>query len=492
MKHACWYAIALLLVAGCTKNTEKTVPADNNPPPTTVPETPLAVSGTAAFKGLNWADPDDNFEDGWVVISGLSSTDNYAAVKSKAGNIINAFQQRGANTVRLPINPPTVLQSWWNAYTGAIDTAVNKGLNVILAYWEGNSSKDGLVDNTTQFWNMWQAVVNKYGSNSRVYFEVFNEPHGYNATDLNNLYANWLSNYPAVPRGRILLDGAGYAQDVNVVGADSRLSSCLLSYHNYTWFDNNKTTVADWEAAIESIAYPERTIVTEFGIPMTNGKNYINAAGSDREIAYFQGITNRVLAKSIGCVYWLGLRNGDSYSLLTLSGTTLTTNNASGLSRLQYAWGNTSITIPAGSFNSSAWYKIIGRQSNKSLDVNGSSTTNGGTIIQWDYWGGNNQQWKITDLGNGYFSIINRNSNKALDVNGSSTTGGTGIVQWDYVSGNNQQWKILDMGFGYYEVINRNSGQSLDVNGASGSNGAGVIQWPWNGGRNQQWQIVQL
>lgn len=491
MKHVlCYVIIILFTLAACKKNLTETT-GENNEPSLATPPSASLLAVSADLKGVNWADPDDNFEDGWVVISGLSSTDNYATTKSKAGNIINAFQQRGANTIRMPVNPPTVLESWWNAYTGAIDTAVNKGLNVILAYWEGSSSRDGIIDNTTQFWNMWQAIVNKYGSNSRVFFEPFNEPHGYSATNLNNIYATWLTNYPTVPRDRILLDGAGYAQDVNVVGADSRLTNCLLSYHNYTWFDNNKTTAGDWVAAIQSIAYPARTVVTEFGIPMTNGKNYLGAAGTDREIAYFQGMTNGILARSMGCVYWPGLRNGDGYSLLTLSGTSLTTNNASGLSRLQYAWGSASITQPMGSFNSSAWYRIVCRQSNKALDVNGSATTNGANIIQWDYWGGNNQQWKITNLGNGYFSIINRNSNKALDVNGSSTTGGANIVQWDYWGGNNQQWRIVDMGFGYYEIINRNSGQSLDVNGASTANGATVIQWPYGGARNQQWQIVQ-
>jgi endoglucanase len=179
---------------------------------------------------------------------------------------------------------------------------------VILAYWEGSSSRDGLVDNTTQFSNMWQAVVTKYGNNNNVYFEIFNEPHGYSATDLNNLYANWLNTYASVPDERVLLDGVGYAQDVNAVGADSRLTGCLLSYHNYTWFDNNKTTVGDWEAAVQSINYPTRTIITEFGIPMTNGKNYLGASGTDREIAYYQGITNRAMARSIGTVYWPGLR----------------------------------------------------------------------------------------------------------------------------------------------------------------------------------------
>ena len=479
-----------VLAAACTKSPSGAGAETTDP--TVADRLPVTVNATGNFKGLNWADPADNFKDGLVVVSGLASTDSYAAVQTKAGPILTAFQNRGANTVRLPVNPSTVSQSYWNAYTGAIDLAVSRSMNVILAYWEGSSSRDGLVDNTTQFWSMWQTIVNKYGSTSRVYFEPFNEPHGYSTTDLNNLYATWLTNYPSVPRGRIILDGQGYAQNVNVVGADSRLSSCLLSYHNYTWFDNNKTTAGDWVAAIQSIAYPDRTIVTEFGIPMTTGKNYLGAPGSDREIAYFQGITQGILARSMGCVYWPGLRDGDTYSLLTLSGSSLTTNNASGLTRLQYGWGNTSISFPAGSFNSSAWYRIVCRNSNKALDVNGSSTANGGAIVQWDYWGGNNQQWKITNLGNGYYSIINRNSNKALDVNGGSTTSGTGIIQYDYSGGNNQQWRIVDMGFGYFEITNRNSGQSLDVNGASTANGGGVIQWPYNGGRNQQWQIVQL
>ncbi|OQP57344.1 RICIN domain-containing protein [Niastella populi] len=474
-----------VMVAACSKTpVREETPAPDN-------RLPVTVNATNNFKGVNWADPADNFKDDLVIVSGLSASDSYAGVQTKSGPVLTAFQNRGANTVRLPVNPATVSQSYWNAYTGAIDLAASRGMNVILAYWESASSRNGLIDNTTQFWNMWQAIISKYGTNSRIYFEPFNEPHGYSANDLNNLYATFLSNYPSVPRGRIILDGQGYAQNVNVVGADSRLSGCLLSYHNYTWFDNNKTTVGDWVAAIQSINYPDRTIVTEFGIPMTTGKNYLGAPGSDREIAYFQGMTQGILARSMGCVYWPGLRNGDTYSLLTLNGSTLTTNNTSGLTRLQYGWGNTPVSFPQGSFNSSAWYRIVCRQSNKALDVNGSSTANGGAIVQWDYWGGNNQQWKITSLGNGYYSIINRNSNKALDVNGGSTTAGTGIIQWDYSGGNNQQWRIVDMGFGYFEITNRNSGQSLDINGGSTTNGASAIQWPYNGGRNQQWQIVQ-
>jgi endoglucanase len=492
MKRLLFYFPLIALLSGCSKNLKENILPGSKTTDQRVAATELLNVAPADFKGVNWADPADNFKDDYVVPTGLVSSDSYATTKSKAANIINAFKQRGVNTIRMPINPPSALQAWWGSYTAAIDTAANSGMKVIIAYWEGSSSRDGVVDNTTQFWNMWQTVVNKYINNSNVYFEVFNEPHGYSLANLNNLYADWLAHYPNVPKNRILLDGGGYASDVNGVGADSRLNTCLLSYHDYSWFDNSKNTSADWESAISAIAYPDRTVVTEFGIPMTSGKDYLGAPGQDREIAYFQGMTNGVRSRSLGCVYWPGLREGDGYSLLMLSGTTVTNNNASGLSRLQYAWGLANITQPAGAFDGTAWYKVVGRQSNKGLDVNDASTANGGAIVQWEYWGGTNQQWKLNSAGSGLFSITNRNSSKGLDVYGSSTAGGAGIVQWDYWGGTNQQWKVVDIGFGYYQVTNVNSGLSLDVNGASTANGAGIIQWYWSGNRNQQWQIVKL
>src|SRR5687767_5517289 len=122
MKKLLFCLLMALAWQACKKeNTDPT-------PVTTTSDTTVATIAASNIKGLNWADPDDNFEDGWVVISGLNSTDNYATVRSKAGNIINGFQQRGANTIRLPVNPSTVLQSWWNAYTGAIDETISRGL----------------------------------------------------------------------------------------------------------------------------------------------------------------------------------------------------------------------------------------------------------------------------------------------------------------------------------------------------------------------------
>jgi len=231
--------------------------------------------------------------------------------------------------------------------------------------------------------------------------------------------------------------------------------------------------------------------MTEFGVPMTNGKNYTGRPGSDGEVTYLQGITSQLHDLVVGSIYWPGLRTNDGYSMFSYDGSTVKVNNGAGLSRLKYGWGMETVDPFYATLTAGGFYKIINRNSNKSLDLEGGSTNNGGGIIQWDYSGGNNQQWGFTSRAtNGYFSINNKNSGKTLDVNGGSDNAGTRIIQWDYSGGNNQQWQITDIGFGYTKIINRNSNKSLDVNGGATWNGGDIIQWYWNNGKNQQWQIT--
>src|SRR5690349_19413287 len=245
------YGVVLLMALVCSCQSDE--------PLTTLSSTTVVTGtvdtsdkriGAAGIAGVNWADGRDNFVDGWVIPSGLTASDNNATVTAKANSILAGFQTNmaGCNTVRLPINPPSVLESWWSAYYGAIDAAVARNMNVIIACWESASSRNGLIDNTTTFWQMWDVVVARYGSNAGVYFEVFNEPHGYSQTDLGNLYAQFLSRYPTLPRGRIILGGTGYSENVTGIGADSRFSSCLLALHNYAFWATSRTTVSAWES----------------------------------------------------------------------------------------------------------------------------------------------------------------------------------------------------------------------------------------------------
>lgn len=135
-------------------------------------------------------------------------------------------------------------------------------------------------------------------------------------------------------------------------------------------------------------------------------------------------------------------------------------------------------------------YKLINRNSGKSLDVNGGSTADGADVIQWTYHGGNNQRWVITDVGGGSYRIINVNSGKALEVYDFSTADGGNVVQWTYHGADNQLWEIIDIGGGYYKLKNVNSGKLLDVYNLSTADGGDVVQWTDNGGYNQHWQIV--
>jgi hypothetical protein len=157
-----------------------------------------AQASTSQFKGVNWADPRDNFVNGVLYPSGLSSSDTYSSAVTVANQVVGQlYSITGANTVRIPINEPTVA-NYWGTYTGAIDAALGRG-NVIFAYW---AHTGGRPPSTTAFYQMWDQVVAKYGGNPNAYFEVINEPHGYSTTDLNNMYHAWLTRYSAVPRGR--------------------------------------------------------------------------------------------------------------------------------------------------------------------------------------------------------------------------------------------------------------------------------------------------
>src|ERR1700738_683779 len=85
-----------------------------------VVNTSAAHAATSQFRGVNWADPRDNYANDPVVPSGLSTSDSYATTYAKANAIIGGFATNlSANTVRLPINPYTVNGSFWNSYTGA-------------------------------------------------------------------------------------------------------------------------------------------------------------------------------------------------------------------------------------------------------------------------------------------------------------------------------------------------------------------------------------
>ncbi len=443
-------------------------------------------SATNQIKGLNWAAPGDNFQSGVIYPSGLSSSDTYSSAYTTASTLIGAmYSLTGANTVRMPINESTV-SGWWSVYTGVIDAALTKG-KVILCYWAVSNGKPASI---TNFYNMWTTVVNKYGSNSNCYFEPINEPYGYSSSDLNNLYYTWITTYPGVSQSRVILDGSKYAQVPSTVGADSRLSGCLLGYHEYLFF-NAQSSESAWLSHIQSDigSYASRTVCTEFGAVMNTGLldgktqynsllNYDDPNGSDTFIPYIRAITSQFRVWNMGSVYWPGCRDGDIYRLCTKSGSgsgiAMAINNTSGLKRIQYAWGN-SITVTA---------KIKNVATGLFIDGMG-RTSNGSNAGQYAGGTSTNQSWVINPSG-GNYTILDVATGLYLDGMG-RTSSGSICGQYASSSSNNQLWTIETSG-NNVKFKNVATGLYLDSAGAT-SNGADLKQYSSSSSANQQWQI---
>lgn len=294
------------------------------------------------IRGFNWADPGDNYQDGPVLPSGLEVTDHYEQAARVAGVVLESFQNAGANTVRLPINPETVTGSWWAGYKGCIDEAGRRGMNVILATWTGAEKNNGRVNDRAAFFKMWDIVIRDYGGQGNIYFEILNEPFGYSRSEWLGVVSGWLKRYPVLPRNRILVGGTGYCENIPAVASSSITRGCLFSVHCYGYWDRKETTSSYWSERLARRVgpYAERTVLTEFGAVMTGGWNYQQDSTTNNAIASVNGICWFAHTNHLGSVYWPGLRDQDHYSMFYRNNdtTALSLNSASGLRLVQYGW----------------------------------------------------------------------------------------------------------------------------------------------------------
>jgi hypothetical protein len=302
----------------------------------------VPIQGPQSFHCVNWADPRDNFVNGNLELSGLSAaSDTYATVHTKANDILSEFQTKlKADSIRIPINEPTVSGNWWNAYKAVVDTAIGKGMKVVIAYWAYQNGKPA---DAAAFKAMWQTVVSAYQGNNLVYFDIHNEPYGHGNAWLDAA-AQWLADFPNVPRGRVIVAGTGYDDNVNSVGADARFAGTILQLHIYGFWHTDWTAQKQWTDSMKSALgpYASRTLVGEWGAPMTTGIDYTNMSDGDAYRSYVLAVSNLMRDNGMGSCYWPGLRNNDSYSMTTLNSKaspwSLTVNSASGLGRLHWAW----------------------------------------------------------------------------------------------------------------------------------------------------------
>jgi endo-1,4-beta-xylanase len=132
-------------------------------------------------------------------------------------------------------------------------------------------------------------------------------------------------------------------------------------------------------------------------------------------------------------------------------------------------------TPPAGSG------QIVGRASNRCVDISGLNTADGTPIQIWDCTGGWNQRWTNT---NG--ALVNPQSGKCLNAPG--TANGTRVTLATCTGGAAQSWQIRSNG----NVANVQSGRCLDAVGQATGNGTRlqIYDCVTAGQANQQWNLV--
>ena len=141
-------------------------------------------------------------------------------------------------------------------------------------------------------------------------------------------------------------------------------------------------------------------------------------------------------------------------------------------------------------------YRITNLYTGLAVDVANWSKKAGDPVHQWEYVGGNNQQWRAVDKGQGSWSFVAVNSGLCLAVKSDGLGKGLGIVQASCGDQHpSQRIRLVPLGGNAFNLVFNQSGQCLDDNNWSTGNGSWLEQWPCASPvqANQEWlfQVVQ-
>lgn len=129
----------------------------------------------------------------------------------------------------------------------------------------------------------------------------------------------------------------------------------------------------------------------------------------------------------------------------------------------------------------------------KCLDTDGSSHSDGGTVQQWDCWGGINQQWFVVRFDDGTVELKPRHSGMCLAIRDAGLDNGTLAEQWTCDGSPSRRFTLTSAGGKNYVVKSKHVGKCLDRPGVTNpTNGALIQQWACSGGVNQSWIFAAL
>lgn len=152
-----------------------------------------------------------------------------------------------------------------------------------------------------------------------------------------------------------------------------------------------------------------------------------------------------------------------------------------------YDTGDRSTLNSAVNSNIHGIYSMVAVHSGKALDCWNWGAADGTNIAQYDFWGGEVQQFNISRVDGIWHRITPMiATDQAIDVDGCVTDTGANIQTWTYWGGNCQQFRFQNDGTDNWRIIARNSGLCLEVLDASMEDGANVVQNECISGKENQ------
>ncbi len=117
--------------------------------------------------------------------------------------------------------------------------------------------------------------------------------------------------------------------------------------------------------------------------------------------------------------------------------------------------------------------KVIGVETGR----NSSNMQIGSRLIQYtQVVTAEDQKWILFALDRDLYAITNRNSGYVADVEKGSTSNGATVIQWDYHAGANEMWAFISDSNAYL-IKDDKSGKVMAIKDASMNNGVPIVIW---------------
>ena len=358
-----------------------------------------------------------------------------------------------------------------------VDAATKAGIYVIIDWHDHNATS-----HTQQAKDFFGEMARTYGKQSNVIFEIYNEPAGPTWQQVKGYAEQVIGSIRSNGSDNLVIVGTPtWSQDVDAAANDPITSFKNVAYTLHFYAASHKQSLRD--KASYAMNKGLALFVTEWGTCDASGNGGLDLNESQTWLNFLD-------QNGISWANWSLFDKPEAASALKPGASTTGGWPASALSA-SGSWVKGKMGgAPPPPPPTDGFYKITAVHSGKALDVSGGGRDNGTPIVQWDYWGGDNQKWRITPVGDGSSRISVKSTGKDLDVSGVSKENGAKVHEWDDVGGANQHWDIQSTGSGTFKIIARHSGRALDVGGKD--NGALLQQWDYYGGTNQQFHIDRV